>query len=70
MDCSIVVIRFLFRSITRSVLWSIGLLAYITDLLRRATDLEDFSDDSQDSSEGKLEAIQMAWLEIYKEENA
>ena len=39
-----------------------------TDLLRWVTDLEDFSDDPQDSSEGKLEAIQMAWLEIYKEE--
>ena len=41
-----------------------------TDLLRWVTELEDFSDDPQDSSEGKLEAIQMAWLEIYKEENA
>ncbi len=41
-----------------------------TDLLRWVTALEDFSDDPQESSEGKLEAIQMAWLEIYKEENA
>ena len=41
-----------------------------TDLLRWVTGLEDFSDDPQESSEGKLEAIQMAWLEIYKEDNA
>jgi FeS assembly protein IscX len=40
-----------------------------TDLLTWVTELEDFTDDPKDSSEGKLEAIQMAWLELYKEEH-
>lgn len=40
-----------------------------TDLLRWVTELEDFVDDPKDSSEGKLEAIQMAWFELYKEEH-
>ncbi|WP_298168601.1 Fe-S cluster assembly protein IscX [Acidithiobacillus sp.] len=33
-----------------------------TDLHRWITDLPDFADDPQKSSEGILEAIQMAWL--------
>jgi FeS assembly protein IscX len=40
-----------------------------TDLHGWVTALEEFADDPQASSEGKLEAIQMAWLELYKEEN-
>lgn len=40
-----------------------------TDLHRWITSLEEFADDPQASSEGKLEAIQMAWLELYKEQN-
>lgn len=40
-----------------------------TDLHRWVTALEGFVDDPKASSEGKLEAIQMAWLELYKEEN-
>ncbi len=38
-----------------------------TDLHQWVTDLQEFSDDPQGSSEGKLEAIQMAWLEEWKE---
>lgn len=40
-----------------------------TDLHRWITELADFADDPKESSEGKLEAIQMAWLELYNEEN-
>jgi FeS assembly protein IscX len=40
-----------------------------TDLHKWVTSLEGFGDDPQASSEGKLEAIQMAWLELYKEQN-
>jgi FeS assembly protein IscX len=40
-----------------------------TDLHKWVTSLEGFVDDPQASSEGKLEAIQMAWLELYKEQN-
>lgn len=40
-----------------------------TDLCRWVTELADFADDPQASSEGKLEAIQMAWLELYKEQD-
>lgn len=40
-----------------------------TDLRRWVTELADFADDPQESSEGKLEAIQMAWLELYKDRN-
>jgi FeS assembly protein IscX len=40
-----------------------------TDLHRWVTELTDFADDPKESSEGKLEAIQMAWLELYKEQN-
>ena len=34
-----------------------------TDLHKWVTELEAFADDPKGSSEGKLEAIQMAWLE-------
>jgi FeS assembly protein IscX len=34
-----------------------------TDLHKWITELPDFSDDPAASTEGKLEAIQMAWLE-------
>lgn len=37
-----------------------------TDLHRWVTELDDFSDDPKASTEGKLEAIQMAWLEEYR----
>jgi FeS assembly protein IscX len=37
-----------------------------TDLHRWVTELPDFDDDAKASSEGKLEAIQMAWLEEYR----
>jgi FeS assembly protein IscX len=40
-----------------------------TDLHGWVTRLADFADDPKASSEGKLEAIQMAWLELYKEQN-
>jgi FeS assembly protein IscX len=38
-----------------------------TDLRQWVVDLDEFDDDRDGSSEGKLEAIQMAWVEIYKE---
>jgi len=38
-----------------------------TDLHKWITELDSFGDDPAKSSEGKLEAIQMAWLEEYKE---
>ncbi len=38
-----------------------------TDLHRWVTALEDFDDDPNASNEGKLEAIQMAWLEEHKD---
>ena len=38
-----------------------------TDLHRWVTELADFRDDPKASSEGKLEAIQMAWWEEWKE---
>jgi len=37
------------------------------DLHRYVTQLEGFADDPQASSEGKLEAIQMAWYEEWQE---
>ncbi|MGH7321833.1 MAG: Fe-S cluster assembly protein IscX [Candidatus Rokuibacteriota bacterium] len=37
-----------------------------TDLHRWITELDEFEDDPKASSEGKLEAIQMAWLEEYR----
>lgn len=39
-----------------------------TDLHRFVTELDDFDDDPQASSEGKLEAIQMAWYEEWKDQ--
>jgi FeS assembly protein IscX len=38
-----------------------------TDLHKWVTELPDFADDAAKSSEGKLEAIQMAWHEEYKD---
>jgi FeS assembly protein IscX len=38
-----------------------------TDLHRWVTELEAFDDDPKASNEGKLEAIQMAWLEEYRD---
>jgi FeS assembly protein IscX len=38
-----------------------------TDLHRMVTQLEDFGDDPHSSNEAKLEAIQMAWYEEWKE---
>ena len=37
-----------------------------TDLHKWVTELPDFGDDAKASSEGKLEAIQMKWLEEYR----
>ena len=37
------------------------------DLHRYVTQLEGFADDPKASSEGKLEAIQMAWYEEWQE---
>lgn len=38
-----------------------------TDLLKMVEQVPEFADDPAKSTEGKLEAIQMAWLEEYKE---
>lgn len=38
-----------------------------TDLHKWITELDGFSDDPLGSSEGKLESIQMTWLEEYQE---
>jgi FeS assembly protein IscX len=38
-----------------------------TDLHKWIVSLDDFKDDPAKSTEGKLEAIQMAWYEEYKE---
>ena len=38
-----------------------------TDLHRMLTELDEFDDDPKASSESKLEAIQMAWLEEYRD---
>ena len=38
-----------------------------TDLHRWVTELAEFDDDPKASNEGKLEAIQMAWLEAYQD---
>lgn len=38
-----------------------------TDLHRMVTELEDFDDDPMASNEAKLEAIQMAWYEEWKD---
>ncbi|MDA0840046.1 MAG: Fe-S cluster assembly protein IscX [Planctomycetota bacterium] len=40
-----------------------------TDLHKWVTELDGFEDDPRQSNEGLLEAIQMAWLEEWKEEN-
>ena len=37
------------------------------DLRQWVIDLDEFDDNRDGSSEGKLEAIQMAWVEIYRE---
>jgi FeS assembly protein IscX len=38
-----------------------------TDLHKWITELEDFDDDPLKSNEAKLEAIQMTWIEEYKD---
>jgi len=38
-----------------------------TDLHRFVTELDGFDDDPKASNEGTLEAIQMAWLEEYRD---
>ena len=38
-----------------------------TDLRQWVIDLDEFGDEPEASTEGKLEAIQMAWNELYKE---
>ncbi len=38
-----------------------------TDLHKWIVELDDFGDDPAKSSEGKLEAIQMAWYEEYQD---
>jgi FeS assembly protein IscX len=38
-----------------------------TDLLRYITELPNFKDDAAKSNEGRLEAIQMAWYEEFKD---
>ena len=38
-----------------------------TDLHKWITELEQFGDDPKKSNEAKLEAIQMAWLDEYKD---
>ena len=40
-----------------------------TDLHRYITELPEFADDPKKSNESKLEAIQMAWYEEYKDAN-
>jgi FeS assembly protein IscX len=40
-----------------------------TDLHRMVTEIAEFGDDPAASNEGKLEAIQMAWLEEYRDLN-
>ncbi|MBC7927135.1 MAG: Fe-S cluster assembly protein IscX [Bryobacteraceae bacterium] len=39
-----------------------------TDLLTWITELDEFADDPSKSTEGKLEAIQMAWYEEWKDQ--
>ncbi len=39
------------------------------DLRQWVIDLDEFDDQPEDSNEPTLEAIQMAWHEIYQEEN-
>jgi FeS assembly protein IscX len=40
-----------------------------TDLRQWVIDLDEFEDDPEASNEAKLEAIQMAWTEIYREQS-
>ena len=40
-----------------------------TDLRQWVIDLDEFDDEPGKSTEGKLEAIQMAWNELYEEQN-
>ncbi len=40
-----------------------------TDLHRMVCELAEFDDDPKSSNEGKLERIQMAWLDEWQEEN-
>ncbi|MFH1699557.1 MAG: Fe-S cluster assembly protein IscX [Candidatus Zixiibacteriota bacterium] len=40
-----------------------------TDLHKLVIELPDFNDDPKTSNERKLEAIQMAWLEEYRDGN-
>jgi FeS assembly protein IscX len=40
------------------------------DLRQWVVDLDEFGDDPGASTEGKLEAIQMAWNELYEENSA
>jgi FeS assembly protein IscX len=40
-----------------------------TDLRQWVVDLDEFDDDPNGSNEPKLEAIQMAWHEIYEEQS-
>ncbi len=40
-----------------------------TDLRQWVIDLDEFEDDPEASTEAKLEAIQMAWNEIYREQS-
>ncbi len=39
------------------------------DLRQWVIDLDEFDDDPDESNEARLEAIQMAWSEIYQEQN-
>lgn len=43
--------------------------ARFVDLRQWVIDLDEFEDNREASSESKLEAIQMAWHELYKEQN-
>lgn len=40
-----------------------------TDLHKRVCELEEFDDDPKASNEARLEAVQMAWLEEYRDAN-
>ena len=40
-----------------------------TDLHKKVCELSEFADDPKESSEGILEAIQMAWLDEWKEDH-
>ena len=46
--------------------YTFGLTVRFTDLHRWVTELPGFSGDPKASTEGKLEAIQMAWLEEFR----